>query len=267
MLDGSTVDRRADLSGSEPPPVPPEQVFRLLDQIVPWVCRSHHCAADEAEEFASEARMKVIATNYAVVRKYRGTSTLCTYLSVVVQNWFKDYRNHRWGKWRPSAEATRLGKLAVKLEELLWKDNLSLAEACETLLANRDLRISRRELEELAARLPTRPRRHFEGEDSLHALPATTGSPEERLLAKEGREALTRAAAALERALDALPDEDRLILRLSYEQDFKVADIARYLCLDQKGLYRRIEKIRDRLKDRLQAEGVRWEDIRLGREM
>ena len=41
----------------------------------------------------------------------------------------QDWRNARWGKWRPSAEARRQGALATHLERLMRRDGLTFEEA------------------------------------------------------------------------------------------------------------------------------------------
>ena len=44
----------------------------------------------------------------------------------VIQRLFLDARIAKWGKWRPSVSARRLGGVAVLLERLLTRDGLSL---------------------------------------------------------------------------------------------------------------------------------------------
>ena len=81
----------------------------VIDSVVRHVCRRHHLSAAEADDFGSEVRLHIIERNYEILRKFEGRSSLRTYLAVVVQRLFLDYRNRIWGKWRPSAEAQRRG--------------------------------------------------------------------------------------------------------------------------------------------------------------
>jgi RNA polymerase sigma factor for flagellar operon FliA len=62
--------------------------------------------------------------------------------------------------------------------------------------------------------------------------------------------------AALRRALDQLPAEDRCILLMRYWQDMSVADIARALSLQQKPLYKRLDKLLGELRRLLTQFGV-----------
>lgn len=232
-----------------------------IEQIIRWIARRNRCSADEAEDFEAEAKAKLIVDGYAVFRQFDGRSRLDTYLTVVIGNLFKDYRIRRWGRFRPSAEAQRLGKVAEKLEELRWRDGLPLAEACERLLATLGEPITRAEIERIVERLPERAPRRFQSDEVLEALPAGAPLADELLLARERREDFRRAVAALQRALDELADGDRLILKMAFEDDLKIADVARALRLDQKKLYRRIDRLKRELKEKLLAWGVRWQDL------
>ena len=78
-------------------------------------------------------RLRFIENDYAAIRKFRGESSLGTYLTVVVAMLVRDYRVQRWGRWRPSAAARRLGDVAVRLETLVRRNGQAVHEAAETL--------------------------------------------------------------------------------------------------------------------------------------
>jgi RNA polymerase sigma factor (sigma-70 family) len=235
--------------------------LKLVERIVAWACRTHYCRGEEAEEFAARVKVKLIEDDYAVLRKYSGKSTLKTYLSAVVLNYFHDYRNHLWGKWRPSAEAARLGEVAVKLEEIVWRDGRSYDEACETLRINYKLGVSQAELDRIIARLPQKPPRRLVGEDELRDHPAREGRPEGQILEQEQRASRRRVGQALEEALASLPDDDLLVIRLCILKGKKIADVARSLGLDEKALYRRKDRILARLRQSLSERGVTWPQV------
>lgn len=226
-----------------------------IEAVTEWVCRRHHCSADEAEEFSASVGAKLIADDYAIFRKFQGKCRLETYLTTVITRLFLDWRNHLWGKWRPSAEARRLGPVARKLEELA-RDGYTFEESCELLRTNHGVGLSRAELEALAARLPVRLPRKMEGEERLEVLPAGEPGPDERILERERQEARGRLWQALEHALATLPDEDRLILKMRYESDLQIVEIARALHVEAKPLYRRIERLGKDLRAALEREGI-----------
>src|SRR5688572_1196866 len=142
-----------------------------IERALRFTARRHRCVGDEAEDFAAWARLKLVENDYAILAQFEGRAGLASYLAVVVQRLFLDYRISKWGKWRPSAEAKRLGPLAVRVETLLSRDGLSLEEAYQTLRAA-DLQLSREVMEDLQARLPTRVSRRFEGEEALETIAA-----------------------------------------------------------------------------------------------
>ena len=226
-----------------------------IEVVTNYVCRRHNCGTDEAEEFSAHVMAKLVADDCAILRKFQGKSRFETYLTTVITHLFLDWRNHLWGKWRPSAEARRLGPVAKKLEELA-RDGYTFEESFELLRTNHGVVMSRGELEALAARLPVRLPRKMEGEERLEALPAGEPGPDERILERERQEARGRLWQALERALGTLPDDDRLILKMRYESDLQIVEIARALHLEAKPLYRRIERLVKDLRAALEREGI-----------
>ena len=120
----------------------------LIDDIVRFIGRRGHLKGEELEEFHSHAVLKLIDRNYAILRQFKQKSSLRTYLTVVVQRLLLDYHNQRWGKWRPSAKARRLGEEAIYLDRLLSRDGHSAVEAIEILKVNKRVTLSRKRLHE-----------------------------------------------------------------------------------------------------------------------
>ncbi len=65
-----------------------------------------------------------------------------------------------------------------------------------------------------------------------------------------------RVQTALDRVRQTLTAEQRLILKMRFEDSVHVADIARALHLNQKRLYRTIEQLLAMLRHGLEAEGI-----------
>ncbi len=223
-------------------------------------CRRRGFSREDTEDFVSKVKEKLFEDDYAVIRKFKGKSTLKTYLTTVVQHLFQDHLNHIWGKWRPCEEAKRLGPVAIQLDRLLHRDRLTLDEACQTLLTNHHVAATRQQLEDLAERIPHRsPPRGTEGEETLEDHPSAELPPDDRLRAQEGRTRLEEILEMMKEILDQPPHEDALLARMSCE--FKISDIARRLRLEQKPLYRRLEKILKGLREELERRGVQPEEI------
>jgi RNA polymerase sigma factor (sigma-70 family) len=234
-----------------------------IEKVVAQVCRRNHLRAAEAEDFASEVKLHFIERDYEVLRRFRQRSAMSTYVTVVVNRWFVNYCNRVWGRWRPSAEGKRLGATAIQLERLIVRDGWSVDEAQEQLRTNYGVTESRDELQALWIRLaPNSSRRRIVSEELAAEVPSNGGGPDADIFQAERDDAERRAREALERALLELPAEDRLLLQMRFADGFTVSEIARVLHLPQKPLYRRFERLCERLKQRLEADGVSSEVIR-----
>jgi RNA polymerase sigma factor (sigma-70 family) len=252
---------------SPPGDLPPEDFFRghlkLIEQVIAHACQRFRLRREDAEDFSSWVKIKLIENDYRKIREFKGTSTPKTYLTIVIINLLKDYINHLWGKWRSSEEAKRLGEVAIRLEELIVRDGYSFDMACHLLRQNYNVEASWQDLQALAARLPPRLPRRMEREDVLEIVPTRELTPEEALLAKERAVMRRRVEAALFRARKTLPADDQLIIEL-WMGGCSVANIARSQGKtreEEKGLYRRIDKIKEALRKALEREGVRRPDI------
>lgn len=62
---------------------------------------------------------------------------------------------------------------------------------------------------------------------------------------------------ALVRVLEQLAPEDRIIVKMHFADGRTLAEVARALHLEQKQIYRRLERLRMLLRQSLEAEGVR----------
>lgn len=227
--------------------------LHTLNSAIAHTCRTHRLAADAADEFSSWARLRLLDHDQAVLRRFEGRSSLRTFLIAVVERLYLDWRNAQWGKWRPTADARRLGAAAMELECLVLRDRLTYEEAVQTLVA-RGL-ASERECDRLWAQLPRRPRRQRTGEDVLAAVPSGASASQPLDDAERQAEA-ARLCAALARVLAALDERDRLLIELRYWGGHTVARIATMTGEDQKALYRRYDRLTAELRRRLEAEGL-----------
>ena len=247
------------LSAAGAPSADPERLFLenlpVIDRVVAVIARRHALTVADADEFASWAKARIIGSEYAVFRKFGGRSSMATYLAVVFSHLFLDYRNSLWGRWRPSAAATRMGPIGLRLEELLHRDGCTLREACE-VLRSAGASQSDVELGRMAAQLPARnastevPLETVDGTVHEVDLPAPDVNTDDDGL------------RTLRDAIRALPAEDQVIMKLRFWDDLSVADTARILRIEQKPLYRRIENIESRLRDLLTSQGLDRERAR-----
>lgn len=232
----------------------------LIDRVTRFVCRRNHLSSVNADDFASHARLKLMEDGYAILGKFQGRSSLKTFLSITIQRIFLDYRNAAWGKWRPSAEALKRGPAAVLLEQLVSRDGYTFDEAFEIITTNHRVSVARPDLERLAAALPVRAKRRFETDEVLLNVPSGA-SADAGTWDLDRREAAGRIGTALQDLLITLPAQDRLILRARFEDGRSVRDIAEMLRLEQKPLYRRVERLLRDLRAGLEARGIGAADV------
>lgn len=232
----------------------------LVERAIAYAAHRYRLDAADAEEFGAIVKLRLCENDYAILRAWEGRSKLPTYFSIVVQRMALDYRIHEWGKFRPSAEAKRLGPLALELEQLLHRDGRSLSDAL-TLLAPRHDGITLVLLEELAAKLPARGPKPRDVPLEEVRTTARIEDVEERALNNDRRRISQRVAVVLGAAIDRLPDDDRLLLKLRFQDGMPVPHIARAMQIEQGFLYRRIETRMRQMKAALEREGIAWSDL------
>ena len=233
----------------------------VIDDVTGQVCRRHRLSPTDSDEFRSDVRLHFIERNYEVLRRFEGRCALATYVNVVIQRVFLDWRNRMWGRWRPSTEARRLGPTAILIERLVTRDGWSLDQALESIKVNHQIELDD-ELtafcHTLSARVPAR--RMVSEEDAAEV--ASPGPAADDNLVKAERDFLAkRVQTALDRARQALPAMDRLILKMRFDDRAAVSDIARALHLDQRPLYRTLERLLKTMGEALQADGISRADI------
>lgn len=246
----------------------PEALFlehlHWIDRVASVACARHGIRGAEAEDFASWMRMKLMENNYAVLRRFRGESQVKTYLATVVARSFFDYVRTHQGEWRSSAAAKRLGAPAEDLERLVYRDGYTLQQAGEVLRTSGRTSLSDAELARLLASLPVRsPLRPVVELRPDVVLNATAGDAraDERVVAAESEARRAEVMNALDRALAKLEPEDQLIVRMHFRDGLTLAAVARALDVEQKPLYRRVERLRSRLRTLLGNSGLREDDV------
>lgn len=228
----------------------------LIDQVTRSVCRRRGLSSDETEEVVAVIRLRLIEDDYAILRNYQARSSLATYIAVIVRRWLADDSVRRRGKWHESADAHRLGPLAVELERLLHRDHHSIEEALPRL-RRLEPAVTRDHAERLAELLPSRaplPRSVPIEEASFLTVPHHDVEPDHERVAEN-------LAKEVRLAIEPLSLQDRLILRFVFSDGMTLSDVARALQLPQKPLYRKLNRILHELRSKLEAAGIRSTDV------
>src|SRR5262245_10581914 len=132
------------------------QHIDAMNRIASSLCRRNGVLGDDAEDFASEVRLRLLEDDYAVIRKHRGDSSITTFLTVVNRHLTPDYHIRMEGKCRPSAEARKRGETAVHLETPTHRNGLSPDEACPWLDQPARRETHRKSLREMIQKQPRR---------------------------------------------------------------------------------------------------------------
>ena len=232
-----------------------------IEKIFSALARRHGLSSDAAE-FSASAKRRMIENDYGILAKFRGEASLPTYLTVVLSMLFREYRVLEWGRWRPSAAAKRGGWLAIRLEQLVSRDGLSVGQAGDLLRTAGFTTLADAELGRIAALLPTRA--PLPPVQSGHSSTEVAGSPRagDVIDAEETDRTAGTVTQVLGEALDTLPSDDRLIVQLHYGESKSIADIARELALPQESLYRRVERTLGVLRSFLERSGISRDHVR-----
>jgi RNA polymerase sigma factor (sigma-70 family) len=231
----------------------------LVEGVVAEVARRYRVRGDALAEFRSLVFLKLVEQDYGVLRRFQGASSLRTYLAVVAQRVLLDHRNHEWGRWRASAAASRLGPVAVRLERLVTRDGFTPAEAIATVSAQTDVSGYADFIETLARRGQVRRTRAALGEDAIPECLDLSPGPHARLERQEQASRAGSVRTVVRDALRSLPPHDHLLVTLRFRDGLSVADAAQVLGLDAKPLYRRIDRILERLHSVLCTDELRGE--------
>lgn len=84
---------------------------------------------------------------------------------------------------------------------------------------------------------------------------------DETVINREDKEVKKRLEGILKSHLSDLSPEDRLLLKMKYEDNFKVSEIAELLKLDQKKTYRKINRILSDFKEEFLKKGFNINSI------
>lgn len=232
----------------------------LIAQIVRTTGRRRHLSAPEREDFASFVHLRLIEDDYAILRKFQNRSTLWTYLAMVVERLSLDFCAEKWGRWRPSAMAERLGPAAVNLERLVTRDNHTVDEAIEILRTNHDVGLTDAQLRNIWEQLPTRSRTTSVGEEAAAAV-SSEDSSEITIEESDRRTRIERLQRALRTAFEQIPSQDRVVIALRFDQELSVVEISKLTGSSVPTLHRRLDKSVKQLRNALSQAGFDPRDV------
>lgn len=228
--------------------------LELIGQIIRTTGRRRHFSAPEREDFAGFVYLRLLEDDYAILRKFQNRSSLWTYLAMVVERLSLDFCAERWGRWRPSAMAERLGPVAVSLERLVTRDNHTVEEALEIVRTNHDVGLTDAELRGLWEQLPVRARATEVGEEAAATI--SSGETSEGGVEDADRQKrIEQLQHSLQTAFLEIPAQNRVLIALRFDQGLSMAEIAQILKASVPTLHRRLDKSVKHLRAALSQAG------------
>ena len=147
------------------------------------------------------------------------------------------------------------------LERLVRRDGLPFDEAVTTLEVNYRCPATRDELHAIFVQLPERSLRRHVGEEELALVAVQAEASDASLERYEAEEIAGRVEAVLTAALADLAPRERLLLKLRFEDELKIVDIARLVNVPAKPLYRMLSNLVESLQEKLHQNGIDRSDI------
>lgn len=230
--------------------------LEIIEDVIRFVAARYEMRDADAEDFGSDVKTRLIENDYAVVRSYAGLASFKTYITIVIQRLALDARIHQWGKWHSSAEAKRIGPVAVELEKYIRRDKRTIADAllpCQRL----DPDVTLEMLEQLATRLPYKEQRmRLVGiEDAPETRQAPVATPNASVEVVRNDQSRIVVNVIRETLLRFTP-EDQKLFRLHFGAGMKISEVARAWNVDKKPLYPRIIRCLQELRKALEAAGI-----------
>jgi RNA polymerase sigma factor (sigma-70 family) len=237
------------------------KLLKTIEKLAKTLARRRGLLPEDVEDFAQDTLLKVMSNGHATLRKFRGDSSMTTFMASVVGFYFKDWTNSKWGKYRTPKPVARLGEPAITLHRLMVRDRLSFAEACEKLRTDHGVVLSEAELAAIAARLQLKFRPQLEPPDALITVPAPD-TTDRNIVDQEKLELRQRIDEILKQWRARLTEQDALIVSYWIDDGLKFVDVAKLVGIPQKKVYERVDALRKQLRRLLEDAGIDGATIR-----
>ncbi len=209
--------------------------------LIMHVIRRHGLDGDSATECFIHVCAALSSNHFRRLRSFRpdGPASFKTWLMVVVTNLSVDWRRKELGRLRPLKSVSRLSGLEQQVYRCIYEHGMSCGQCLHVLLP-RFPQLTSPQVSEINARLFAilTPQQRWQlsvRRRGLRTIEAGPGLEDDDPLSRvtdpaAGPDELTdemQELQLLQDALARLPDEQRLLLRLRYEQDLTLAEVAR----------------------------------------
>jgi len=233
--------------------------FRLAKLLIERLCILKELTEDEKEEFTSYALEKVVIA----FKKFKGKSSERTYLTIVIRNAFQDFIRQKRGRWRVPQKVKKLGQEAELLFTLRYREGRDFDDAYNILSSCFNSVPSVQVIKDLWEKLEefyTRQKPVYVSFEDITARELYLSSLVENVDSSLTEQKYEELIVLLEKLVNELPEDYRLILRMHFEQGVKISALARIFNTTRGKMERRIKKILKVLKEQILKAGVK-EDL------
>jgi DNA-directed RNA polymerase specialized sigma subunit len=240
------------------------EFLREYGPLVLQIVRNFERDPDETADCFQVICEGLIANRFRRLRKFRldGSASFSTWLRAVVRNLCLDWQRRKFGRTRVFRSVARLPIFEQELFRCAYQRGLS-NEECEQELNLKFPQVTstgiRESLDRIEATLSVRQRsllsaRLHESKNGkvlvdqelqLARVPDSRPDPEAQAITHEQERVLARA-------LNSIPVQDQLLIRMRFEEDLTLEQCARLLALgNAQRADRRIKEILERLRHQL----------------
>jgi RNA polymerase sigma factor (sigma-70 family) len=220
------------------------------------------------------------ADNYKVLRDYEGGATLKRYLTVIISRKVVDIFRSQEGRCRAKDKAKQWGDLGLKLYDLVFVKGYDVSEAHKTLkdtygitesvekienIAEEIKRVKKEPLREISQgalveqeQLHTSKQRVLRDDTGDITVPDSTRNPEQVLMEKDRAR---RKAEFLKEIISEMNPEERLMIKMRFQDNIKVQNIAKMLGMKEKTVSNRISRILTKCRTRILKKGLSLDDL------
>jgi RNA polymerase sigma factor (sigma-70 family) len=233
-----------------------ESGLPVIEDVIAFHCSRRRLGSEEREDFHSWAICKLIENDYARIRTFEGRSSFRSFLSVIVGHLLVDYWASKGGRPRSSSTAQAFAPEGLWLERYLRRGH-TVPEAIQLVQSNHGSPLSEDELYHITIRLPlTRKRPTYVVESAGVQVGSVDASPERLIEAKAEDASRAHLEAVLEGALTRLSSDERVFVRMRFEDGSRINEIAKAFHIPEKAFYRRFQRTLRRLRKALKAAGL-----------
>uniref|UniRef100_C6DZB2 RNA polymerase, sigma-24 subunit, ECF subfamily n=1 Tax=Geobacter sp. (strain M21) TaxID=443144 RepID=C6DZB2_GEOSM len=242
----------------------------------PSTSRSEADIDNEADLLLAEVLDHLKADDYKVLRNFRGSAKLTTYLTAVIANLVVDIARTRYGRSRARERAKDIGPVAELLHELVYGRGYTLADAHGHLVLSYGITESEDDLRGMLDQIrgrdgtqvmssdwPYKGREVLVDDEVEVIVPDPAKGAEEIMIGNQRDRKREQTMAAM---LEGLSGEESFILRLRFpamddQKPRSVREIAALLGLTEKAVDNRLRRTLLRCREMLLSQGLSLDDL------